>query len=249
MARLDSHLDSSQGMTMVYRETFEKDAGVWSCGKAAPDGDWHRNILRERGKAEPLAWSPAGGRHGGGFASSQSPWYFDDNHGEFMWLYLAFFINRSELAGLDGRDLRNARIDLSMRGHKFDARGTELFFWIQGYACEDLPTRRFALNWALTSQPITRALLDGHWHDEAVHLVPDERQWRFMGHLNGGLARKIRVLQSLTFGEGTLDAILGGTHINFGFLLCGVDQNDPPHGRIDLQEVAIFTPSSARTSQ
>jgi len=48
------------------------------------------------------------------------------------------------------------------------------------------------------------------------------------------------VRQSLTDGAGTLDAVLGGGHVNLGFLLCGVDPNDPQTGRIEVDEVAIL---------
>jgi hypothetical protein len=224
----------------VYRETFSAGPGAWTSGKAAPDGTWHRNILGERGKPVPLGWSKEGGRHGG-YAYGEPPWYFDDNHGEFMWLYLVLFVNRSELIGLSGRDLGDAQVKLSIRGRDFNPKGAELFFWIQGRPPEGAAFPQQALyNWALTSQPVTEPLLGGEWRDRTVTLVPDEGQWTFMGHLNGGLSKRIRVIQSLTAGKGTLDAILGGTHVNFGFLLCGVDPNDAPTGRIEIDEITIL---------
>jgi hypothetical protein len=62
---------------------------------------------------------------------------------------------------------------------------------------------------------------------------------RFMGLLNGGLKEKLRIVQSLSSGEGTLDSILGGKHFNWGLLLCGVDPVDPPTGKIDIDEFSI----------
>lgn len=234
------NLQDSGPLQVVYRETFAAGPGAWSTGKAAPDGTWHRNIFGDPGKPVPLGWSETGGRSGG-CAYTEPPWYFDDNHGQFTWLYLAFFVNRSELVGLAGRDLRDGRIELRIRGRRFDPRGTDLFFWIQGTPREDTGHPKGAMyNWALTSQPVTGALLDGEWHDEAVTLPGDEGRWSSMGHLSGGLARGVRIVQSLTVARGSLDAILGGRHVNFGFLLCGVDPNDPPAGRIELDEVTIL---------
>jgi len=230
----------SGSLKAVYSETFAAGPGAWSCGKNVEDGSWHRNIFGHRGGPVPLNWSARGGRRGP-FAQSEPPWYFDDNHGEFAWLYLAFFVNHSALVGLAGRNLRDAQVRLSIRGERFEPRGTELFFWIQGTPPKGSGHPEGAMyNWALTSQPVTRALLDGQRHNEAVTLTADEARWTFMGYLNGGLKGGIRVLQSLTAGRGTLDAILGGTHVNFGFLLCGVDPNDPPSGRIELEEVTIL---------
>ena len=231
---------SSPPLEVAYKETFTDGPGAWTTGKAAPDGTWHRNIFGERGTAAPLGWRRTGGRRGP-FAYCEPPWYFDDNHGEFLWLYLAFFVNRSELIGLAGRDLRDAQITLSLRGRQFDPKGTELFFWIQGRPPEGrgYPSQGL-FNWALTSQPVTSALTDGQWHEQTVTLANDGSRWTFMGHLRGGLARRIEVVQELTAGAGALDSILGGTHVNFGFLLCGVDPNDAPAGRIELDEITIL---------
>jgi len=232
--------ETPASLEVIYSETFAAGPGAWTVGKNAEDGTWHRNIFGHLGAPVPLGWSPRGGRRGP-FAYSEPPWYFDDNHGEFTWLYLVFFVNRSALIGLSGRDLRDGEIRLSMCGERFEPRGTELFFWVQGSAAPGGGHPEGAMySWALTSQPVTRALLDGQWHDEKVTLVSDEGRWTFMGHIHGGLKGGIRVFQGLTAGRGTLDAMLGGTHLNFGFLLCGVDPNDPPSGRIDLEQVMIL---------
>ncbi|MHB9110780.1 MAG: hypothetical protein ACYDCO_27315 [Armatimonadota bacterium] len=218
---------------VLYNEDFTSGPGAWTCGKDREDGSWHRNLYGHRGEPTPLAWFDTGGRHGG-FARSESPWYFDDNHGEFAWLHLAFFVNRSEMIGLGGADLRNAVVDVGIRGHHLALNGTRLYFWVQGGAA--------TYNWALASQPIADALADGKWHDERVILYNDESKWAPMGLLNGGLALKIRIIHSLSVAEGSLDDILGGSHVNFGFLLCGLDPNNLPTGSIDVDYVRISVP-------
>jgi hypothetical protein len=210
---------------VLYHETFTRGPGPWRTGKIDERGSWHRNCFGEVGIPAPVAWDPKGGPRKKGCAFAQGPWYFDDNHGELFWLYLAFFMNRSaDAPGLKGADLRGATIDLTLRGVDFDLKGTQLYFWIQG--SEKL------YNWCLYTQPIRRALEGSRWLDERVTLVNDERQWRQMGLLNGGLARRLRIVQSTSVADGSLDGILNGGHVNFGFILGGVDPVDPPRGRI-----------------
>ena len=218
----------------VYRESFDSGPGKWLTGKnrTSPPG-WHRNILGFWGEGVPLKWSAKGG-HSGGFAYTEPPWYFDDNHGEFYWLYL-IFVAYSNDAGLAGADLRDAEVSFYLRGRDPDLKGSRLFFWIQGPGHEGDSNR----NWALTSIPWDRILLDGGWQEVRFKLPNDESRWSFMGHTNGGLARRIRVTQSMASGKGTLDPILARTHVDWGMLLCGIDPNDPPQGKIDLDEFVL----------
>jgi hypothetical protein len=80
---------------------------------------------------------------------------------------------------------------------------------------------------------------DGQWHEVSFKLDPDESRWSQMGLINGGLAKKLRVIQSRTLADGTLRGILGGKHWNFGFLLCGIDPRDLPSGKIDIDDISI----------
>jgi hypothetical protein len=73
-------------------------------------------------------------------------------------------------------------------------------------------------------------------------LDPDERKWSFMGLINGGLSKKIRVSQTLTSAEGTLPYILSNGRLhNWGFILVEVDPVDQPTGKIDFDEFSITT--------
>ena len=251
---------------VIYRESFDEGPPQeWTVGKnkSTPEGEcWHRNILGHYGGPRPLGWSQSGGRSGG-YAFSESPWYFDDNHGEFCWFHIVFRIPRSEDVGIAGEDLRGARIQLSLRGRELERKETKLFFWIQGPAIQgdyysqeeherirkegglskgqDYYAAEVYRNWALTSQPLEEALQD-EWTDVSITLTNDEHHWSQLGLINGGLRRKIRVIQSLTSADGTLDEILGGRHWNWGFLLCGVDPLDQPSGKIDIDEFSITVP-------
>jgi len=230
--------EDAPDLNLIYEETFDTGPGAWVTGRELEDGGWHRNIFGHHGGPVPLGWSESDGRTGA-YAYTEPPWYFDDNHGQFAWLYLAFFVNRSSEIGLEGQDLREAVIELTVRGSDFELRGTTLYFWIQGDSRRPEDGGQ-VWNWALTSQPIDTVLSDGEWHDLRLILRSDENEWSFMGMLNGGLARKVTIGQSLDAAEGTLDGILGGGHVNLGFLLCGVDPNDAPTGHIDVDAVRFL---------
>ena len=226
----------------IYRETFDKGPGGWAVGKNDENGRWHRNIFGYRGDEVPLTWHPSGGANGG-FASSESPWYFDDNHGEFSWFYLAIRVANSADIGLAGADLRNAIISITLRGTDLKLYENRLIFWIQGRSGRTggyYEGKEVLYNWALESQPITAELEDGEWHEVHLCLTTDEDAWSQMGIVKGGHRKKIRVIQSRDAAEGTLDHILSGAHHNFGFLLCDLDSLQLPEGRIDVDTIAIY---------
>jgi hypothetical protein len=238
----------ARGAEILYRATFDNGADNWLMGKDSETVEWHKNILGHFGKGVPLKWSKSGGRKGG-FAYSESPWYFDDNHGEFYWLYL-IANRRTEGTDVAGRDVRNALVKVSLRGRNLKLKGTKLFFWAEGPsgASDYFGAKYYEAEvyrcWALTLQPLEGSLTDGKWHDVSFKLTPDETLWSYMGLINGGLRKKIRVIQSLTSGEGTLDDMLGnGKLYTWGFILCGIDPLDPPSGKIDLDEFSVSIPS------
>lgn len=231
---------------IVYHESFDNGPGKgWTVGKntneSAGDDIWHRNILGHWGKGCPLGWEKAGGISGG-YVFSESPWYFDDNHGEFMWFHLVFRIKQFKDIGLNGTDLRDATVNFGIRGQNMKLNGTKIYFWIQGYGGSNRATytKEVLYNWALTSQPIKDELEDGGWHNINLKLYNDEDKWSQLGLIKGGLKKKIRVIQSRTAGDGTLDGILGGNNWNGGLLLCGVDPLEMPEGRLDLDEFKII---------
>ena len=219
--------------TVLYVEDFTNGPGKWCVGRDQENGPYHRNIYGRHGGPTPVTWHEAGGRSGA-FASSEPPWYFDDNHAEFRWLFLAFFMNRSADVELDGADLRRAEVRLTVRGRDMVLNGSELHFWIQGPGADGV-----TYNWALTDRTIRDELVDGAWHDLSLQLTNDEADWAPMGHTS--FARKMNIELPLDRCAGTLDGILGGAHINFGFLLCGITPQNPPTGAIDVDQVKILT--------
>jgi hypothetical protein len=236
---------------VIYQENFDQGNGSkgpekgWTHGKnidrMVSANTWHKNFLGFHGWGAPLVWSQTGGRSGG-FATSESPWYFDDNHGEFYWFHLVLRMNQNKDIGIEGKDLRNAVVRLSLRGRELSVGDLKLYFWIQGEGGSDSYYTKPALyNWAMTSQPLEHALRDGQWHDVSFKLLTDETQWSQMGLINGGLRQKIRVVQSRTAADGSLENILKGKHWNFGFLLCGIDARALPSGKIDIDEFSIAT--------
>ena len=172
---------------MVYRETFDEGPGAWTQGKNRGDGSWHKNVLGQRGEGLPLEWRPNGGRTGG-HVYTESPWYFDDNHGEFMWFHMPLTA-QAELADEMGlgndtvssriptRDLRDAVLGMTLRGREMRLNGTRLIPWVQGWGGrrESLYLPGDALFCrGLTSQSVSGELLDGQWHKANFRLTDDE---------------------------------------------------------------------------
>ena len=224
---------------IIYYNSFDNGSGRgWTVGKNNPEkkGDyWHQNILGHYGGGYVPGWDREGG-----FIFSESPWYFDDNHGEFSWFHLVFRMENSTDAGIEGADMQNAEVDFRIRGWNLELKGTRIYFWIQGKGGHrGFYTGEVLYNWALTSQPVEHVLRDGRWHDVKLKLYNDESRWSQLGLINGGLARGIRVTQSRSAADGTLEGILGGKHWNWGLLLCDVDPLDQPEGRIDLDDFRI----------
>ena len=229
--------------TVICHETFEAGPGGWVVGKNWPQRDspdvWHKNFLGHHGKGLPLAWSADGGPvHGYGTASS--PWYFDANHGEFYCVPLVLTLDAPAVEPIAHHDVRGARIDVALRGRELDRKDCRLFFWLQGIGGDEgyyeKPVHRC---WALTSVPLEDALDAGGWEHRTFTLPADESRWSNMGLLNGGLIGKIRVIQSLTSGHGSLTQILNGNLYNMGFILCGLNPVDLPHGHIDIGEFKL----------
>lgn len=244
--------------TIIYRETFDEGNGShgphrgWSQGKNKDSFEagttWHMNAAGHYGWGAPLDWHETGGRSGG-YATSSSPWYWDDNHGEFYWFHFAFRVSQTEHIGIAGADLTNSSVRFSLRGRKLDVGVLKLYFWIQGTSGgDDVYKKPVLVNWALTSEPLEDALRDGEWHDLSIDLTPDETRWSQLGLILGGLAGKIVVVHSRTMADGDLAGILAGKHWNFGILLCGIDPRDPPSGEIDIDEFSIVAASAAGPS-
>ncbi len=253
---------------VVAEHTFDQGPEAWHMEKDKTHTrgvTWHRNILGFYGEPVFLKWREKGGRSGG-FAYSESPWYFDDNHGLFGWLHLlALRYTEPEKQGrpgnpspVAGQDLRNAVVKVSLRGRDVELKGTKLYLLLGGSAppihdrspADQRPRSTTSYSeehrwWVLTSVPLEGYLTDGKWHDVTFQLEPTERKWSFMGHINGGLRKKIQVRQSLSFGDGSLQYVLGnGKLYVFGFILVDVDPLDQPKGKIDLDEFSIATSSS-----
>lgn len=246
-----SFLNEENG-EVVYRETFNQGPGAWTQGKNHENGSWHRNVFGQKGEGLALEWSSAGGRTGG-YAYTESPWYFDDNHGEFMWFHMPMTA-RSDMADENGigdiiasgrvpdKDLRDAILRITLRGKNLELNGTRLMPWIQGWGGRHgnlYAPGNPLFCWGLASQSASKELLDNGWHEVAFKLTDDEEQWRSFGLINGGLTRKLRVVQSLTVATGTLPHILDGHYYCIGFILGPLDPNNLPSGRIEVDEISI----------
>ena len=227
----------------IYTESFSQKSEIWKVGKNKEADDtkeiWHQNIFGYYGCGRPLKWLPYPDKPGG-FASSESPWYFDDNHGQWGWLNLIAH-TRTEAAGISGVDLRDCYIKLVIRGRDLKLNGTRLFFHIQGYGGKKgFYTGEVLYNWALNSQPVDEVLTDGSWHEVVLKLNNDELKWGQLGLVPGPMPHRIRIVQSLSAADGFLDGVLAGKHYSIGFILGGIHPLHMPEGCIDFALISIY---------
>lgn len=131
-------------------------------------------------------------------------------------------------------DLRDAVIELRLRGQAFDPRGAELVFWAQ--SDHDPAVQRtphwVRANWAFTGQPLTRHVQAGPWQDVAYVLENNSTRWSYAGN-NLTQARAER------YAYQSLDQSLADLNANFFHLLAFVDRARPPTGQIDFDRIAI----------
>jgi len=126
-----------------------------------------------------------------GSAVSRGPWWVDFNHAPpgagYLHLLYALYtryepgfdrLRFEELAGrnrfIDGgfpTDFTGAELTVRLKG-QVELRGAQLALLVQG----DLPTTR--VNQVLVAQPIR---ITRQWAEQALRLLPDQRQWRNMG--------------------------------------------------------------------
>jgi hypothetical protein len=90
-------------------------------------------------------------------------------------------------------DLRDAAIDLEIRGRDFAPGDAEILLWFQNRITTNEFNLQFgtkahgigviSANYALTSSPLTPYLTDGEWHRLTIQLCNDPSLWSFAGNV------------------------------------------------------------------
>jgi hypothetical protein len=130
-------------------------------------------------------------------------------------------------------DLRDARIEVDVRGTVWTSAGTDLVFWFQNdldlMTQNDTHWRR--ANWALTGTPLTAHLASGQWEHVTYSLPNDTRAWSYAG--NAWAAHRPNYVYM------PLDESLANVNTNFFHMLTYVDPYSEPQGKIDFDELTV----------
>jgi hypothetical protein len=131
-------------------------------------------------------------------------------------------------------DLRDAKVELEVRGVGFEPRGSELVWWIQSDLHPRLQRspRWQRANWAFTGGTITGLLRSGKWEKASACLVNDPRSWSYAGS-NALQPRADR------YAYQCLDRSLGALNCNVFQLLAMVDPSAPPRGAIEFRRFQL----------
>ncbi|MBS2016782.1 MAG: hypothetical protein JST00_28110 [Deltaproteobacteria bacterium] len=181
--------------------------------------------------------------HPGGFARYSEPTGTDYNHVDgigllhlVQYFYPGYFDADAPTAALGGGDpdLRDAKVEVTLRGQQWNPRTTELLFWAQGDPTHGKPPPdrdpSYA-NWAHTGHTLTRSLLDGAFHGVSYRLDNDTNAWTFAG---GNVE-----LQRQDYVYAPLDELLRHVDIDFFHVLAFIDDYDWPTGSIDFDHFQL----------
>lgn len=215
-----------------YRESWEKDRAQWwggMGGELAHLKDESGGFVRYTEKRLPPG----------------DPGYaYDPNHMDGVGaLHLAAIVypalmedpeRRSMFLGGGYPDLRDARVDVKLRGVNFDPQGAELVWWTQSdidFSKQNAKDWQRA-NWAYTGYLLTDALASGRWEDVHFQLKNNSDEWSYAGN-NHEQKRADRYVY------GSIDQAQRHLNTDFILLLAFVNPDRPPSGSIDLDEFTL----------
>lgn len=214
-------------LAAFYHETWDEGMGGWSGGLSGKNLTHH-----------------ASGGASGGFVRYSEPDQNDPNHVSGIGtVHLAKYVYPSgpwaKLAGKpllqlggDDPDLRDARVQLHVRGNRFEANGAELQWWTQSQSNLGVgpagPGFRMA-NWAYTGFSLTKLLASGKWEKVDYRLRNDPEDWTYAGNNRAQPNYQRYSYWSINDAQAHLNG-------DFFHMLTYVDPNNPPRGSIDFDE-------------
>ena len=131
-------------------------------------------------------------------------------------------------------DLRDAIVNLDIRGKGYESAGSELVFWAQAdndRSLQNTATWRRA-NWAYTAKPLSTHLKSGQWEQVVLSLDNDANKWSYGGN-NRSQTRYER------YDYNSLNDSLADVSCNIFFLQAFVSPENPPRGEIDFRNLSI----------
>lgn len=136
----------------------------------------------------------------------------------------------SLLLGGGDADLRDARVEIRIRGVDWQSNGTSLVWWIQSYhEYQNEPGKAY---WAFTGAPLDKLLEDGIWHTARTEFVADENLWSFAGN-NEWDSPGARYFYA------PLGRSLAHQNANLHLAALYADKTNYPNGAVDIDEFKI----------
>lgn len=131
-------------------------------------------------------------------------------------------------------DLRDAVVQLRLRGNNFDPNGAEIIFWAQSDHDQRLQrTEKWVrANWAYTSKTLTHHAESGRWEEISYSLDNNSSKWSYAGN-NLSQERPER------YSYLNLNDSLADLNGNFFHLLAFVDSTKGPTGTLDFDSLKI----------
>ena len=180
----------------------------------------------------------------------------DGNHPRLGTIMLVKYLRTGSDMGDDGimlgggmADLRDAVIQVKMRGADWHARGASVCFWLQRSFFDDNKQEHISV-WCFTSQPLNEYLEDGEWHDVELRLSCDSSLWSFGGSTkirdveHHAFAPELRLNSNFTwaplrpmesyYNYSPISDSLGKNNLNMHFLVTFADRSNLPQGAIDF---------------
>lgn len=211
-----------------YQETWDRGLAGWIGGMSGND------LKHVRGEGER-----------NGFIRYSEPSGDDANHVDGIGtLHLPAGVHSAVLAGRDGTtvclgggdpDLRDAIVELKVRGKDFFANGSELIWWTQSdIDVEKQFTDKYwrRANWAYTGYMLTDALVSGEWENVRFQLKNNSDEWTFAGN-------NLSQTRATRYAYDSINNSQQHLNTNFIFLLAFVNPALPPIGSIDFDDLTI----------
>ena len=201
-------------LAAYYYESWDEGLGSWS--------SWlkHEHV-------------PGGGVKNG-YVSFSEPSRNDPNHDDGIGtLHLTKYLMSGQVGGGDP-DLRGARVSIAVRGHDWQANGSELLWWTQSQSNVEVGIAEGwkRANWAYTGFTLTDYLNDGQWHQVEYRLLNDASKWTYGGN---------NLLQSnpSRYDYWSIDSAQAHVNYDFFHLEATIDRENPPTGALDFDEFQI----------
>lgn len=182
---------------------------------------------------------------GPGFVRLQAPGRLDPNHIDGIGALSLIAHLPIEGTGSPGiLDLRDAEIDLTIRGTNFDPHGAKIVFWIcstlpDGSTRYDYPLGLQITNWANTGNDLGHQISD-QWQTITVRLDDDPAAWTEAGNY-----RSTQGDWGARYAPLGLEQALSGVNATLHLVAISDTPDDRPTGFIDLAAIDIRTAHAA----